>query len=325
MLWLYIVAGIVVLAGVGIFFSKRSRGGSRDSAEPPGAIAPGLLAPLPADAYLSGSLIRWLSGEQMSAWSDGPGIAPPAKPGDLVLNWHDLAPAAGNAILTTCDRRKENCPKLLVEESPEFKGRISLLRFDPGKCMSHKADQEGGKSYPFGDQVKDRGLTLFLIVRPRITDKEVTCVRLRSQDGRGWLQVQAFPNSEFRAKAAVRQADGKEIVKECKVAGRSTKIFSLVSLRWDPESKKIILMVRSGTDGGKTRAECDAPPGCPALNEIRFSEPTRDPASPPAPGSLFAGDVHEFILWPFMMTQDQHADEAQKLAEHCFKNPGSKW
>jgi hypothetical protein len=40
---------------------------------------------------------------------------------------------------------------------------------------------------------------------------------------------------------------------------------------------------------------------------------------------LFTGDIREFILWPFIMSQDQHAAEAQKLAEHYFKNPGSKW
>jgi len=323
--WLYIVAGVVLLAGAAVYYLKRPHGGGAAPAVAPGAKAPGLLAPLPADVFLSGSIIHWLSGEQMSAWADGPGIASPAKPGDLVLYWHDLSPAAGDAILTACDRRKENCPMLLVEESAEFKDRISLLRFDPGKCMSHRADQDGGKNYPFGDNAKNKGLTLFLIVRPKITGKEVTCLRLTSHDGRGWLQVQAFPNNEFRAKAGVRQADGKETIKECKVVGRNTKIFSLISLRWDPENKKITLMVRSGADGGKGRAECDAPPGCPALNEIHFSEPARDPAKPPAPGALFTGDIRELILWPFLMNQDQHADEAQKLAEHYFKNPGTKW
>jgi hypothetical protein len=322
-----------VLAGGGFFFLKRPHGGAGGSkgtvpdGPKSGAGSPtsGVLGPLPAKALLSGAIIHWLSGENMNAWADGHGLAQPAKPGDPVLNWHDLNPDAGDAILTACGRRRESCPVQVVEQSEEFKDPISLLRFESGNCMAHKADPASVKKYPFGEDVKDKGLTLFLIVRPRIAEGEVTCLRLASRDGSGWLQLQASSKNEFRARAGVRLADGKDIVKECRVGGRNTKVFSLVSLRWDPELKKIILMVRSGNDGAKSRGDCDVPPDSPVLDEIHFSEAPGDPAHPPAPDTMFTGDIHELLLWPFVMTQDQHADQAQRLAEHYFKNPGSKW
>ncbi|HEY2573803.1 MAG TPA: protein kinase [Verrucomicrobiaceae bacterium] len=329
--WLYIVIVITALAGGGVYYLKKKRESADPGAAPSNAGAPSSTTPAsgqpvaPGDTLLAGSIIHWLAGENMDVWSDDPASAPVAKSGDLILRWHDLGLGKGDAVLSACDRRKENCPTYLDEHLGDLKDKFSMLRFDTGKCMAHRAIKESKKNYPFGENAKDKGMTLFLIVRPRIGGHEVTLTKLLSQDGKGWLRLQAFSNNEFRAQAGVKQPDGQDIVKECKVRGRSTKVFSLISLRWDPAARKMSLTVRSGTDGAKTRAEGDVPPGCPALTDIHVSEFSKDSAKSPAPETLFTGDIHEFILWPFLLTQDQHADEAQKLAERYFKYPGSKW
>ncbi len=312
--WLYIVIGIFALIGGGIFLYSKMYGG-----------AAGALGPMPSEAMVEGSIIRWVSGEKMEAWSEPGASVSPAKPGNLILNWHDLSAAAGDAVLSACDRRKENCPMQIVEQPDEVKKKISFLRFESGKCMSHIAGPGEVKDYPFGNSVKDKGLTIFTVVRPRITGKEVTVMRLHDKGNKAWIQLQAFPNNEFRAKASVQQPNGKPLAYECKVAGRGTNIFSLVSLRLDPEAKKITLTVRSGADGEKKSGECAMPPNWSVLSEINFSEAVTNPARPPVPGSLFTGDIREFILWPFIMTPDQHADQALKHAEHYFKRPGTKW
>ncbi len=312
--WLYIVIGIFVLIGGGTFLFIKMYGESA-----------GLLGAPPADAIVDGSIIHWVSGEKMEAWSEAGATISPAKSGSLILSWRDLSPAAGDAVLGACDRRRENCPMQIVEQPGEFKKKISLLRFDAGKCMFHVASPGDVKDYPFGKNVKDKGMTIFLIVRPRITNKEVTILRLHNKGNNEWIQLQAFPNNEFRAKASAQPPKGKQLAYECKVGDRSTNIFSLVSLRLDPEIKKITLTVRSGTDGGKSSGECIMPPGWSALSEINVSEAVTNPARPPAPNMLFTGDIREVIIWPFIMSPDQHASQALKLAEHYFKNPGSKW
>ena len=327
LLWVYIAAGAVVLGGAGFFMFKKPGAAAAKPGQTATAAPAGKLTPQPAGLLAKGAIIHWRAGEKLEAWFDPGKSASPVKPNDLGLNWHDLAPDAGDAVLSAADRKKEACPKYVFEQPGEFTQGIGFLRFDPGDAMSHRVDKakNEAKSYPYGDSVKDKGLTLFMIVRPKVVEKEVNCLRLRNQDGKAWLQITAFPNNEFRAKVSVKQADGKDVVKECKVGGRSVKQFSLISLRADPTTKKLTLMVRSSGDGGKGRGECDMPPGCSVLNEVRISDVVKDPAHPPSSDSFFTGDVAEIVIWPRLMDQEEHAEQAQKLAEFYFKKPGNKW
>ncbi|MCE9518274.1 MAG: serine/threonine protein kinase, partial [Verrucomicrobia bacterium] len=302
--WLYIVSGVVALIGGGIFLYSKMHGGAADA-----------LRLLPPDALVDGSIIRWVSGEKMEAWSEPGASISPAKPGDLIMNWHDLSSLAGDAVLSPCVRRKESCPRQLVEQPNELNKKISLLRFEAANCMSHVAGPVNVIDYPFGINVKDKGMTIFLIVRPQITNKEATVLRLQDKSGQQWIQLQAFPNNEYRATASVQPPKGKQIAYMCKISGKTPSVFSLVSLRADPEFKKITLTVRNGADGEKKSSDCPMPPGFTALSEINVSWPN----------TSFTGDICEVILWPFNMTPDQHAEQALKFAEHYFKHPGSKW
>lgn len=312
-------AGLVVAGGVFLWIGRNAS--KKGTAASTGLAADAFHPPKqPADLLATDHILHYRAGSRCVAWHE---LTQPARdpvPGDPVVEWRDLSDRAGTGLLTAPDRRRETCPKFIFEQPAGFKDSVGFLRFEPRNCMIHamSGSQNESAEYPFGESVKKSGLTIFLMVQPALKGKEVRCLQLRNQNGGGWLELLAFPNNEFRARAGVRQPDGTEMIRECKAGGRGMKQFSLVSLRWDAAANKITLMARSSSDGGKSRGETAAPPGCPVLNEVRFSEAGSD-------AGVFTGDVLELIVWPRLMTQDQHAEQAHKLASFYFNKPGDKW
>ena len=119
-------------------------------------------------------------------------------------------------------------------------------------------------------------------------------------------------------KARTKDSKGADVTKEGKLGGRDVKKFNLVGVTWDPGTKKVVMAVRSH-DGGKSRAECDAPPDCPPLTELRIGD------TGAVKQNQFSGDLVELALWPFAMDSEKRTELELKIAEFYFKNPGKRW
>lgn len=323
-LWLLIGGGIVLVAGVAGYFLTRGSTGKKSQQSGPAVPASDMVAPLPGSALIPGAVVRWTAGQKMDAWGDNLLALKPAKAGDPVLQWRNSMAGGPDYVLTAVDQRLERCPSFYADEAKVLKGKTAMVRFKVDSAMFFKAEPPVDQNFPFGKSAKEKGysgLSLFMIVRPNVTNSEICCASLRSPDGKGWLKLLALPSGEFQAKISVRQPDGKQPVKVCKVPRRDTRTLQLLTVRWNPVAGKLMVMSRAANTGTRAFAEVQAFPGCPALSEIYFSEAKSNMVA----GGAFAGDILEFILWPFFMDQDQHADMAQKLAEQYFKTPGSKW
>jgi hypothetical protein len=133
------------------------------------------------------------------------------------------------------------------------------------------------------------------------------------------FDVIATKSNEYKLRARI---GGK--VKEIKITNRNTSIYSLVTVMFDAKTNKMLFNIRA-QDGGKNRQESDVAPGCHLLNEIRFSEYSKDPAHPVPETDKLAGFIAEVFLWPAPMDWKDRTAQEQKIVEFFFKNPGSPW
>jgi hypothetical protein len=268
-----------------------------------------------------GCIIHWSAAQNAIAYSDAPKIVP-AENGSSVVELHDLFPAAaGDALLTAYDRKLSTCPKLLIERVEGFKVPLAALNFEAGQGMMHRMDTNRPeyKNYPLGELTPMKGFTLVLLFKPWLLQKESRVVRIRAQDKDDLFDIIATPGDEFKLRARV---GGK--MKETKISNRKTAIYSLITLMFDAKTNKVILNVR-GQDGGKNQISSDVAPGCHPLNEIRFSEYSKDPAHPVSDTDTLTGFLAEVMLWPFPMDWEPRSGMEQKISEFYFKNPGTRY
>lgn len=318
--WIYALVGIAVVGGAAFFvLGGKKRPGVSPLAQqsPPAADR---IADQPKGFLAPGVLAHYRVGEKTDAWGDDGKPHGAAKPGDRVLSVQDLEGEASSVPFTAMDRKKELCPTFALESIKEFRVPVGLLHFTTAQGIVARVDsgKPEAKKYPFGADAKVKGLTLIALVRPEIKDTEVRCIQLRNPATGAFLEVRAFPNNEWRVKARTKDDKGKEITKEGKVTGRDTKKFNLLGLTWDTTTKKIVMAVRSH-DGGKSRAECDAPPNCPPLLDLQIGEKGATKAN------QFSGDFVELMLWPYPMDSEKRTEQEMKLTEFYFKEPGKRW
>jgi hypothetical protein len=308
MRWVYVGAALLA-AGIAGFFLMKKTGTLLHTLELPSQ---------PTELLAAGHIIHWRAGEKMDAWTDP---AKPAGRNDLVSAWHSITQAAGDAALVSYDRKKESCPKYLLEKPDGIKVPLGLLRFESGQGMSHLIDQTktGGKQYPFGPDTREKGLTLMIIVKPDTREnKQVRILRLRNQDGKASLDVFAADNNEVRAVARVADKTN-----EIKIGGRNTKLWNILTVVWYGKDNTLLLGV-STADGTKGRKGGGAPRNCPVLNEIRVSEFPKD-GKPVPPTDRFSGDLAEIILWPAAMDGQPLNEQEKRLCEFYFATPGKAY
>lgn len=319
--WIWIVLLLAVGGGAAWFFLLRKPaegGGASSPTEVTQHLAP---AKLPNSILDTGCIIHWSAADGAVAWSDA-GKADAAENGDSVVEVHDLLPTiAGNSDLTTYDRKLSNCPKLLVEKLDGFKAPLASLNFEAGQGMMHRMDagKPEFKIYPMGESAPSKGFTLMMLFKPWLLQKESRIVRLRAQDKDALFDIIATPGNEFKLRIRIA---GK--TKETKIVNRKTAIYSLISLTFDGANNKALLNVR-GQDGGKNQISTDVPPGCPTLNEVRFSDYSKDPAHPVGDTDKVTGFLAEVMLWPFFMDWSPRSAQEMKITEFYFTNPGTRY
>lgn len=317
-IWLYIVSALVLL-GAGLFFWMLFSHSGKSPAKAAANQPENMLAPPPADFMTPGAFAHWRAGEKMDAWPDSGGAIKAAKPEDSVATWRSLVPDGGEVALTLLENKQNFRPKYVYETPKLFKIGVGLAHFEDGNAMIQSVDlkKPEAQGYPFGNKSKVKGLTLIMLVRPKITDKPVRIIRLSNQENKGLLDVRAFPNNEFTAgmKAGDKTASAK-------VGTKSSKVFSIISVVWNGATNKTLLCARSADGVKHGPAEIAAPKGCPVLNEIRIGESTTSGAEA---GDFFQGDIGEVMLWPFPMAVEPRTLMEQKLCEFYFTTPGQRY
>lgn len=321
MMLIYAIGGSLLLVVALVFMF---RGGDKDKPGTAGATGqtPGIASaagpPERAANFMQpGVILHYRAGEKMDAYSEPNASPAAAKPGDKVLTWHDLAGAAGDGALTAFGKLKQNCPTFVEEAPSGLKFKTGILRFEGSNGMIHTMplDSQSAKEYPHGGTQKDPGLTVVMLVRPNITDKDVRILNVRNSNDKGHLSVRAFPNNEWKLGIKIGDA-----IKEAKVTGRSVKQFSLVGISWNTKTNKMLISVRS-EDGGKGRAETDAPKDkTETFNEIRISE-----SSTSQPENLFKGDVVELMMWPYAMGWEDRSGQEYRVVQEYFVKPGARY
>ena len=317
-IWIYILLALAT-AGGGVFFMTQGKK-TAATALKPAAAGPNQLATLPANFLEEGYVLHLRAGERSMSFEETEKPSRSVVPDDLVLSVEDLLQADGKVALSPFDKKKENCPKYRYETNKDLKVGLGFLNFSGNQCMNLRVDgsKPEGKRYPFGPDAKPKGATVMMLVRPAIKDSEVRCFQLRSGDGKSFIEVRAFPNNDWKAKARTKDSKGNEVTKEGRIGGRDVKKFNLIGITWDAATNKIVMAVRSH-DGNKSRTDFDAPKECSTLTELRISEPGNTKEN------KFTGDVVEFALWPFPMDQEKRTGQEMKFAELYFKNPGKRW
>lgn len=315
-IWPTLVAALAL--GAAWFFWPAKKGG----APKPGAITGSKATERPANFLQRGTLLHYVAGEQMIAWSDPGKPVAVAKVNDVVMAWHDIAPVGDDGVLVAWDKNKKTCPTYIMEKDAGLNFGVALAHFLPGQALMHRMDKTDPRcsEYPFGDLAKSRGVTAIMLVRPQLRNSEVRCLRLRNQDGTAWIDVRAYPNNDW--KLTVKTG---AVVKDAKLSGRSVSEFSLVGITWNINTGKAVLSVR-GEDGGKARAEAAVPNEVGGvLNEIRLSDYTKDPAKPVAPTDQFTGDIAEIVVWPYAMEWEERSAQEWKFTQFYFKVPGNQY
>ena len=315
-----------LLLGIAVFFMLR--GGDKPAAKPPGSTAntPTTASsteppPRAAGFIQPGIVLHYRAGDKMDAYKDG-GQTAPANPGDKVVAWHDQAGAGGDGTFFAFNRLKQNCPTYVQEMPSGLKYKTSSLRFESGNGMIHtmKLDDPGIKEYPLGGTQKDPGLTVIMLVRPNITNKEVRCLRFRNQADKGHLSLRAYPNNEWKLGMKIGNT-----VKEAKVTGRSTKLYNLVGFSWNAATSKMVLSIRT-EDGGKGRMESDAPKEkADVFNELRIADYAISPSDTIAPEDLFTGDIVELMVWPYSMGWEDRSGQEFRIVQEYFVKPGMRY
>lgn len=240
------------------------------------------------------------------------------KNGDKILKLLDLNPAAGTGDLIANDNAEKKCPTYIVEKVRGIVPELASLRFAAGNGMTHRMDPKNAayQEYPFGNKVKDKGLTAIVVARPKVTNAEITVLQIADQDNKAHISIKVYPNNDIKL---VVQVGGER--KEGRIVGRNHRIYNIFSIVWDGASNKASLTVR-GQDGGKARVEIDAPKaGKPVLNEIRLSAPSKNPL----PNSAFEGDIAELVVMPYPMKQEDRSLLDWQLAQYYFSTPGSRY
>jgi serine/threonine protein kinase len=322
---IYAVGGGLLLA-VALFFmlrggkSEPGKPGSSTTASTPGAPASTDPPQRAANFLQPGILLHFRAGEKMDAYTDlgKPTVA--AKPGDKVLAWHDLAGNGGEGTLMAINRLQQNCPTYVQETPSALKFKTAMLRFQGTNAMLHSMgkDNPGIKDYPLGGTQKEPGLTVMMMVRPNITNKEVRCLRIRNSEDKGHLSVRAYPNNEWKLGMKIGNT-----VKEQKVTGRNVKQFNLIGVSWNANTAKMLISIRS-EDGGKGRAEGDAPKEkAEVFNEIRIAD--YDATTPVSAEDLFNGDVVELMVWPYAMGWEDRSGQEFRIVEEYFVKPGQRY
>lgn len=315
--WLYFVTALVLLCA-GLLFWMLSKRSGKSSDKPAANQSEYALAPQPADFITPGAFAHWRAGEKMDVWADSGGATKSAKPEDPVATWRSLIPDGGPAF-ALLGNKKDFCPTYVFEKPKPFKIGVGLAHFENGNAILHRVEMNlpEAQGCPFGNKSKVKGLTLIMLVRPKITDKPVRVVSLSSQDNKGYLDVRAFPNNAITA--GMRCGDKSAVAK---VPTTSSKVFNVISVVWNGATNKTLLCVRSADGVKHGPAEIAAPKGCPVLNEIRIGEFTRPGADAK---DFFTGEIGELMLWPFPMDVEPRTMMEQKLCEFYFTTPGQRF
>lgn len=319
--WIWPAAAVVVLGGAWFLLPSKDKPQPASASQVPLATLP----QRPADFLQKGAVVHYLAGEKMDGWSDPGKPTVPATPNNPVKNWHDLADAAGDNALGLTDERLAACPKLIFEKPADIKGAIRLLRFDPGNGMRYLSSPSEAqlKAYPFHPQAAAKGITIMMLVRPKIDQLSgVRLFRMASKDGGTSLSLRASPNNDWKLSASLGGQ-----VKEVLAAGRDTKRFTLIGATWNAATNKLVLNVRTA-DGTKIRAEQPGPPGVPAIMSVlRIGESSlgTTPTTAGPTEDRFAGDLVEFMVWPYAMEWEERSGQEWKLMQHYFTTPGSRY
>ncbi|RBP44646.1 serine/threonine protein kinase [Roseimicrobium gellanilyticum] len=323
---IYAIGGGLLVVGALAFMFM---GGDKPKPSAPGSSGPSIAGQAPgsptspepppraANFIQPGVILHYRAGEKMDAYSEPNASVVAAKSGDRVLTWHDLSGAAGDGSLSAFGRQKQNCPLYLQETLSGLKFRTGLLRFEGTSGMVHTMalSNPSAKEYPLGGTQKDPGLTVVMLVRPNISDKDVRCLNIRNSEDKGHLSVRAYPNNEWKLGMKIGPT-----IKEAKVTGRPAKMFNLVGISWNANTSKMLLSIRT-EDGGKGRAEADAPKEkADILNEIRISE-----SNTSQPENLFKGDVVELMVWPYAMGWEERSGQEYRVVQEYFQKPGSRY
>ncbi|MFZ4767436.1 MAG: serine/threonine protein kinase [Roseimicrobium sp.] len=323
--WVWPVAAAIVGLLVWVFWPKQ--------AAPPviAAVQAPSLLPVPGDDFLQkGAVFHYRAGVKAEAWTSSGSPAKDARANDLVLAWHDLASSGGDSSLLSADRLPSSCPKLIVEKPQALKGPLPMLRFDFGHSMMHhlSLNDPRVRDYPFGDLTKQplndpskaKGVTVMMLLRPRITNAPVLCLRLANETNDTVLQMHAHASNDWKMKLKTRST-----IKELKVTGRNAKHFTVVGMTWNTQSNKALMSVRS-EDGNKGRAEMDAPKDVfLPLNQIRIANFSSDRSKPVPPEEQFSGDVAEIAVWPYAMDWNERSAQEMKFMRHYYNTPGSQF
>jgi len=165
--------------------------------------------------------------------------------GDVVDQWGDYAPVAGQTVLfSPAD------PKLKPVVSPlrvtADKGQLRALTFGPGAWLEGKGDTTQ-KPFPMEMAPDAPGLTIVQLVRCRVeADRTLTTLRLSNQEsGKHWATIRARPDGSFEALVG---PSSQAISAPGPVAG-----FCVVSLTWDPRNGKGTCRLAARPEGGFPR------------------------------------------------------------------------
>jgi serine/threonine protein kinase len=322
--WIWPTAAAAVVLIGAYFLWPSKKGGAVNQGSGANAASANAATARPLTLLIRGHVAQFVAGEKMNAWADPNKPAPPAKANDIVLNWYDLSPAAGDGVMTAYDKLKSSCPKWILEKPAGFKFPVNMLRFEPGQGMMHRMEKADprAKEYPFGDPARSTGVTAIMLVRPQIRDHEVRCLRLRNQDGTGSLDVRAYPNNDWKLTVKAGTT-----AKEGKVASRNVTQFFLVGVTWNATNNKALLQIRA-EDGSKGRAEFAATvpkEKFGVFNEVRLAEISKHSSAPVPPADQFSGDIVELIVWPYAMEWEERSGQEWNLVQHYFTTPGSRY
>jgi hypothetical protein len=301
------------------FWPKSSGNSQRDVSNPKSAPN---LAPRPSNFIQRGEVLHYIAGHKMDAWSEPGKPVVPAGPDSPVAAWQDLSLNGGEGTLVIWDKEKTSCPTYVIGNPGGLKAGTGMLHFDPGSALRHLMERSDARrsAYPFGDPVRSRGVTVMMIVRPQIRDKEVRCIRLRNQDGTAWLDVRAYPSNEWKLTIKAGPT-----MKDAKITGSSVTQFNLVGATWNLNSATAVMSVR-GEDGAMQRTETEVPKEPHGvLNELRISDYSSSPAKPVPATDRFLGDIVEIVVWPYAMEWEERSGQEWRLMQFYFKHPGQRY
>ena len=328
-IWLYALGG-VMLVGLAAWLMMRDKGkpagqaGTTDGIAITSPAANGTAAPQlkerAADFIEPRAILHYRAGQKMDAFTAPGAPVVQAQPGQAVVAWHDQAASGGDGALVAYDRLQQNCPIYVSEHPAGLTRTVGMLRFTSGQAMIHtlKLTEPSAADYPLAKPAPDRGLTFVMLVRPSMSGREVRCIRIRNQEDKGYLNVRAYPNGDWKLGMKVGAT-----IKEAKIVQQNAALFNLVGVSWNTTTNKMLLSVRT-EDGTKKRAEVEAPKD-PAgtFNEVRIADFAG--GGPIAIEDKFSGDIVELVVWPYAMEWEQRSGQEFRMVQDYFVNPGTRY